>query len=69
MDWLQERYEEEREKREKEEREMRYKKQREELEKRQEEEKRYKEVLVSQGLGFDCNQIVGKLVVYIFRDI
>jgi cation diffusion facilitator CzcD-associated flavoprotein CzcO len=26
-------------------------------------------VLVSQGLGFDCNQMVGKLVVYIFRDI
>jgi hypothetical protein len=26
-------------------------------------------VLVSQGLGFDCNQIIGKLVVCIFRDI
>jgi hypothetical protein len=26
-------------------------------------------LLVSQGLGFDCNQMVGKLVVYIFRDI
>jgi hypothetical protein len=26
-------------------------------------------LLVSQGLGFDCNQMVGKLVVCIFRDI
>jgi hypothetical protein len=26
-------------------------------------------LLVSQGLGFDCNQMVGKLVVCIFRDV
>jgi hypothetical protein len=26
-------------------------------------------VLVSQGLGFDCNQKLGKLVVCIFRDV
>jgi hypothetical protein len=27
------------------------------------------ELLVSQGLGFDCNQMVGKLIVCIFRDV